>query len=264
MRDVVGERLEDLNLADAEAPIAEMRRGFRERGAIRGAQCDSLIDADSGIQFQFTRERKGNVMNTEHERPMGQATEVAAARPTSERPVRHELHHLQSGWRWLFSLGVLLLLCGIVALIFPAIASVAAINVLGVILLIAGVAMILGAFWAGKWSGFLIQLLVGILYLASGLVVTERPLASILVLTFFLAVSFMVLGVFRTLGALILRFPQWGWALLNGAVTFLCGLVIFRHLPIDALWVIGLLVGLEMLFNGWTWIMLALEIRKSV
>ena len=43
---------------------------------------------------------------------------------------------------------------------------------------------------------------------------------------------------------------------------FLCGLVIYRHLPIDALWVVGLLVGLEMLFNGWTWIMLAMELRR--
>jgi uncharacterized membrane protein HdeD (DUF308 family) len=81
-------------------------------------------------------------------------------------------------------------------------------------------------------------------------------------LTFFLAISFMVLGAFRTVGALIIRFPQWGWALLNGTITFLCGLVIYRHLPLDALWVIGLLVGLEMLFNGWTWIMLSIEVRK--
>ena len=79
--------------------------------------------------------------------------------------------------------------------------------------------------------------------------------------TVFLAVLFMVLGVFRASAALVIRFPQWGWALLNGVITFLLGLIIYRHLPTSGLWVIGLLVGLEMLFNGWTWIMLGLEVR---
>jgi uncharacterized membrane protein HdeD (DUF308 family) len=79
---------------------------------------------------------------------------------------------------------------------------------------------------------------------------------------FFLAVSFIVMGAFRTLAALMIRFPQWGWALLNGVITLLAGIVIYRQLPLDALWVIGLLVGLEMLFNGWTWIMLACAIRR--
>jgi uncharacterized membrane protein HdeD (DUF308 family) len=70
------------------------------------------------------------------------------------------------------------------------------------------------------------------------------------------------LGVFRSIGALVLRFPQWGWALLNGVITLLAGILIYRQLPFDALWIIGLLVGLEMLFNGWTWIMLALVLRR--
>ena len=49
---------------------------------------------------------------------------------------------------------------------------------------------------------------------------------------------------------------------MNGVVTLLAGIVIYKHFPQSALWVIGLLVGLEMLFNGWTWIMLAIGLRK--
>ena len=98
--------------------------------------------------------------------------------------------------------------------------------------------------------------------IVAGLAVREDPVVTVVMLTFFLAISFMVLGLFRAVGALIVRFPQWGWALLNGSITFLCGLVIYRNLPLDALWVIGLLVGLEILFNGWTWIMLSIELRK--
>jgi uncharacterized membrane protein HdeD (DUF308 family) len=58
------------------------------------------------------------------------------------------------------------------------------------------------------------------------------------------------------------RFPQWGWALLNGVVTLIAGIIIYDAFPSSAMWVIGLLVGLEMIFNGWTWIMLALSIRQ--
>lgn len=181
------------------------------------------------------------------------------------RNVRHELGHLQSHWWWFTLLGALLVVCGTAAIIFPlvtVITTLVATTIVGVLLMIAGVATIVGAFWAGRWSGLLLQLLVGILYLASGFVVTENPAVFALAITVFLAVSFMVLGAFRIVSSLVLRFPQWGWSLLNGAVTFLAGLIIYRQLPTDAFWVIGLLVGLEMLFNGWTWIMLSQAVRN--
>ena len=183
--------------------------------------------------------------------------------PTAiERCIRHELHHVRSHWWWFLLLGSLLLLCGTLALAFPLITSRFAISVLSIVLLVAGVATLVGAFWTGKWSGFLVQVLVGILYLAAGFVVSDRPLLSILLVTVYVAVSFMVMGIFRIMAAMVIRFPQWGWTLLNGGVTFLVGLVIYRQLPFSALWVIGLLVGLEMLFSGWAWIMLALAIRQ--
>jgi len=180
----------------------------------------------------------------------------------AEPQLKHELQHLQASWYWFMLLGLLLVLCGTVAVVFPVVASVAAIVALAVVLMVAGVATIIGSFWAGKWSGLLVQLLVGILYLAAGFVMSERPLLATLAITVFIAMSFIVIGAFRTLAAMLIRFPQWGWALLNGVVTFLCGTVIYRHMPLDALWVIGLLVGIEMLLSGWTWIMLSQQIRR--
>ncbi len=156
----------------------------------------------------------------------------ASVGPATECLVKHELGHLRKHWWWLSLLGVLLAVCGTVAIVFPVLlTTVAAVTVLAVILMIAGVATIIGSFWAGKWSGFLVQLLVGLLYVAASLVVTEQPLVTLLIMTIFIAVSFMVIGAFRVLAALLIRFPQWGWALLNGLVTFLAGFIIFRHLP---------------------------------
>ncbi len=155
-----------------------------------------------------------------------------------------------------------MLVCGTLALAFPFMASLVAISALSAILMVAGVATLVSSFWTGKWSGFLVQVLVGLLYLAAGFVVSDRPETSILLLTIYVAVTFMVMGIFRIMAAMVMRFPQWGWALLNGCVTFLAGLVIYRHLSTAAVWVIGLLVGLEMIFSGWAWIMLALAIKR--
>ena len=77
-----------------------------------------------------------------------------------------------------------------------------------------------------------------------------------------IAAFFIVVGIFRIVVSLVERFPQWGWALLNGAITLIAGIIIYVAYPSSALWVIGLLVGLEMIFNGWTWIMLSLSIRR--
>jgi uncharacterized membrane protein HdeD (DUF308 family) len=176
--------------------------------------------------------------------------------------LRHELHHVRTHWWWFLVLGLLLVLCGTLALTFPIITSVFAISFLSIMLLVAGVATLVGAFWTGKWSGFLIHLLTGILYLAAGFVVSEDPRLSLTMVAIYVAITFMVMGMFRVLAAMMVRFPQWGWALLSGCVTFLTGLIIYRHSLLDAPWIIGLLVGLEMLFSGWAWVMLALEIRR--
>lgn len=197
-------------------------------------------------------------MNTEMHPAEGQRTPFAGA-------IGHELGHLRSHWVWFLLMGLLLVITGTLAIVAPPATvgtTFAATIFLGVLLMVAGVSTIISSFWIGRWSGFLVQLLVGILYMACGFLITENPVVTAVTLTVFIAVSFIVLGVFRTVGSLVLRFPQWGWSLLNGVVTLLAGIVIYRQLPFDALWVIGLLIGLEMLFNGWTWVMLGLALKR--
>jgi len=118
------------------------------------------------------------------------------------------------------------------------------------------------AFWAGKWSGVLVQLLIGILYLVAGLTIADHVGESTLFLTKDRAALFIISGIFRATGALVVRFPHWGWTLLNGVVTMMLGVIIFRHYPEAALWLIGTLVGVDLLFQGWSWIALSLAIHK--
>jgi uncharacterized membrane protein HdeD (DUF308 family) len=180
----------------------------------------------------------------------------------NEPSVRAEFHHLRSHWWWLFLLGILLVVSGTAAIVFPILATVGAMIFLGVNLMLAGLATIVTSFWAGRWSGTLLQLLVGILYLVAGFAIADSPVDAGKAATLLIAAMFIVAGAFRTLASLVIRFPHWGWALLNGVVTLLCGLVIYRHFTDSGPWLVGLLIGLEMIFNGWTWIMLSVAVRN--
>jgi uncharacterized membrane protein HdeD (DUF308 family) len=179
--------------------------------------------------------------------------------------VKSEFRHLKSDWWWFLLLGILLTVCGTAAIVFPALTvltTFAAMAILGVALIVSGLATIVAALWAGKWSGMLVQLLVGILYVMVGFLVTDSLMAAAVAATTLVAAFFIVVGVFRSVAALTVRYPHWGWSLLNGAITFLLGVIIYRHAPSDSTWVIGLLVGIEMLFNGWTWIALSMAIKS--
>jgi uncharacterized membrane protein HdeD (DUF308 family) len=179
--------------------------------------------------------------------------------------LQQEFRHLRTEWLWLFLYGILLAVCGAAAVIFPALTvmtTFAAIVVLGVALMIGGIATVITSLWAGKWSGMLVQLFVGVLYIMVGFLITDKPLAAAGAVTLIVSAFFIVVGVFRSTAALVVRYPYWGWSLLNGVITFLLGVLIYRHAPADTLWVLGVLVGIELLFNGLNWVMLSLAIKK--
>lgn len=179
--------------------------------------------------------------------------------------LEHELAAMKNEWWCFLLLGIFLVICGGVALVFPFLSSVSVVLVLGAMLLVSGVVTIISAFWTGHWSAFLLQILVGVLYSVVGLLIVDKPIASTAALTLFLAGFAIIIGIFRVVAALTIRFPQWGWALLNGAVTTMFGLLVYRMFPEDpsgVLWIIGFLVGFELLLNGWTWIMLAVGLHN--
>lgn len=185
-----------------------------------------------------------------------------AGHPVVVQAAEHELSHLRHEWWWFLVLGILLMGGGLVSLAYPFMASVAVVAVLGVSLLVSGIATIVAAFWAGKWSALMLQLLVGIFYTVVGFMVMDAPVTATVSLTLVVAVLFVVLGIVRSVAALAVRFPQWGWALLSGVLSALVGFVIYKNLPGTALWAIGTLVGVQLLFDGWFWVMLSLAIRR--
>jgi uncharacterized membrane protein HdeD (DUF308 family) len=169
----------------------------------------------------------------------------------------HELHALRNQWWCFLLLGIALVVLGSLCIIDPFVPTLASVGFLGFVLMAAGISQIVSSFWAGKWSG----MLIGVLYVVVGYMVVDAPVINMVLITKFIAIFLIVSGAFRVISALVVRFQDWGWALLNGGVTFLLGVIINRQLPEAALWVIGLFIGIEMLFNGWSWVMLALGLR---
>ena len=190
------------------------------------------------------------------------ARAVAITAEIDAEEVQHELERLKDHWWWFLIMGFVLFLGGAAAIAYPFASSVGVVMLLGAILIVCGIVTVIGAFWAGKWSAFFLQLVVGAFYVMAGLVIRDVPLESTAILTLFIGASFMVVGIIRSVVALTERFPEWGWALLNGVITTIAGLIIYDSFPSSALWLIGLLVGLELMFNGITWIMTSLAIRK--
>jgi uncharacterized membrane protein HdeD (DUF308 family) len=174
-----------------------------------------------------------------------------------------EMERLRGKSLWAIVLGGALIVVGVLALCYPVIASVETTIVFGAFLLVGGIVQVATAAWARGWGGFFLYLLMGLLYLFVGAALLENPLAGTLAWTLLLAVFFVAGGLVRTVYALSHRFSGWGWLLLNGVVTLLLGVLIWRGLPGSGLWVIGTLVGIELLFNGWALVMLGLAVRSA-
>lgn len=175
----------------------------------------------------------------------------------------HELHSLRDQWWCFLAMGIALAVLGTICIASPFVATMTSVVAFGVLLLAGGVTQIISSFWSGRWSGMLLHLLVGVLYVVVGMMVIDAPVENMLLLTKLIAIFLIVTGIFDIIGALAHRFHGWGWVLLNGGITLVLGILINRQWPASSLWVIGLYVGIEMIFNGWGWIMLAVGLKAS-
>lgn len=176
--------------------------------------------------------------------------------------MRHELEAIRGNWFWFLLLGIALIVFGMMALSAPWVASLAGAMTLGFFILFGGVAESIGAFWSRAWSGFFLHLLSGILGIVVGVLFLRRPGDAMVTLTLLIACFLLVGGAFKIVGALAQRFPAWGWTLLSGVIDVLLGLLIWMEWPASALWVIGLFVGISLIFQGTNWVAIALAVRS--
>jgi len=187
---------------------------------------------------------------------------VHAIDPSMES-TNQELQRLQGYWRWFMVMGISMVVLGTFAIGWACVVTmtIAATWIFGFFLLTGGIAEIINSFSVGRWSGMLLHLIIGALYTIVGLMIIQHPESAALQLTLVIAIFLIVGGTIRVIFALSERFTGWVWVTLNGVVSFMLGMMIYKQWPASGLWVIGLFVGIDLIFNGWTWIMLASGLR---
>ena len=170
---------------------------------------------------------------------------------------------VQQKWGWFVALGVVFLIGGIFAIAMPLASSLAVGVFLAAVLVVAGVMQIWQSFSVQSWTGFLWQLIVGIVVLLGGITIYAWPASGAFALTIVIAAVFIAKGVFQIILGLRLRpHDGWGWILAAGIIAVIAGVMILSNYPFSGLWVPGTLAGISLIFTGWSYIALGLAARR--
>ena len=160
---------------------------------------------------------------------------------------------LRRSWKALMTIGIVAIVIGCIAILVPAVASVGTAIFIGWILVIAGAFLIAGAFMAHSIGSVILRLLWALLTVVVGLWLIVEPHNGTLTLTLVLGIYFLFMGLTRTAIAFIARGePNAGLLGLSGIAGLLIGILILAKFPSSAAWAIGLLVGIDLIFAGWT------------
>jgi len=165
---------------------------------------------------------------------------------------------------WYLIQGVLLIVAGILAIIYPVVSSAAVIILLGWLLIISGVVQGLSLIGARQVPHFWLQLISVILALLIGFLFLRDPAQGMATITLLLIVFFMIEGISKVVFALTIRpFPNWGWVLASGLVGIALALILWANLPVTALWLVGVLLGINLISVGAAIAYLAWQVRQS-
>jgi uncharacterized membrane protein HdeD (DUF308 family) len=187
----------------------------------------------------------------------------ATLQPDSLNPHDEECMRSHHCWPWFLVLGILLIVLGMMAIGAAYIATLATVLVFGWLMIAGGIVQTVNAFLARSWRGFFVHLLAGVLHLIVGFLMIEHPLRAAEALTLMIALLLLVDGVIRIVYSVADRFPGWPWMLFHGAISVLLGLSIWKQWPESGLWIIGLFVGIDLILNGWSWVMLAFVLKSA-
>ena len=175
--------------------------------------------------------------------------------------VRRQLHHNR---KWYIGLGVLLTVFGLVLLASLPFATLSAVFIFGVLMMVGGILHLLAAFkiFEGEFRWF--WALFGVLYLVAGYYAFSTPVKTAIVLTNVLAIILIIAGVIRIFNAILFRGLQgWGWTLFSGLLTLAAGVMILKS-PDAPFWVLGLFLAIDILFQGINYLSFASYIKHEV
>ncbi len=161
-------------------------------------------------------------------------------------------------------MGIIMVICGFLAVGSPLAAGVYVTIFVGIMLAIGGIAQCFLAFKAGAFGKGLLIFAVGALTAAVGFYLFNQPLEGLASITLLLAVYFIVTGIFELVGAFQIRPAEgWGMMLFNGIVTLLLGIMIWSQFPLSGAWAVGILFGVKLLLSGASLIVIGRSVRGA-
>jgi len=161
-------------------------------------------------------------------------------------------------WTLLLTLGILMIILGTIGLFQPIAYTVATAILFGALLLVSGGAGIVTAFRLEGWKGKTGTIVLALLYLGAGVLILLNPVIGALSLTLVVAAFLLASGTVKIwLGFSHREQSSWGWLVASGVISILLGILIYVQFPTSGLWVLGLFLAIELLFDGWALIMLA-------
>lgn len=175
-----------------------------------------------------------------------------------------DLAPLRAKWGWIVALGVVYMIAGLIALGSVAMATLASVFVVGIMMIVAGVAEVFNAFQIKTWGKFMLWVLLGVLYIVAGFVTFQNPLLAAVLLTLILGASLVASGIMRIILAFsVKREASWIWILLSAIVTLLLGLLILARWPVSSTYILGIFLGIDLIFAGAGWIGLGLGLHRE-
>lgn len=171
------------------------------------------------------------------------------------------VHEIRDNWGWMVLFGSLMVLLGFFAIAYSILFTLVTVFWLAWILIVAGVIEAVQAFRHHERGHLIWYVLEALLAIVVGALLLRSPGIGALALTLLLAAYFILSGVFRIVAALMLHLPQRGWILFGGILSLALGILVWGGWPATGFWVLGLFVGINLIFAGFARIMLALALR---
>lgn len=174
------------------------------------------------------------------------------------------LKELGARWGWFAALGVALIVLGMIGLVHVFAATLVSVLFIGSLMLIGGIGQLIHAWRIKQWAGFLFWTASGLLYAAAGVLALVNPIAGASILTLLFGATLIAVGALR----LWLWFNNrgqngWQWLALSGLITLATGILIAALWPGNSLWLLGLILSIDLLFQGWSALFLGLALRRQ-
>ena len=189
---------------------------------------------------------------------------VTSNSPASPHNLGDGIRTLRAKWGWIVALGIIFMIAGVIALGSVVAATASAVLIVGIMMIMAGVAEIIAAFRVKDWGKAIFWGLLGALYVAAGIIAINNPFAAATILTLFLGIALIAGGIVRMFLAWHMREAgkPWGWIVVSGIISILLGAMIIAKWPYSSFYVLGIFLGIDLIFIGSSWLSIGLALKR--